>query len=333
MYGTSTLLSPLKRRWRRYARLRARLLQGAVVLGGLLLSILPPATAKIWHDVGLTVMLLGVTLPVWRAPEENLPDALRFRRLHRLICWRTGTGLLFLGTLALIGNRWLLARHDSGSAGTVALLGTVAAGLGVLAAVVDGPLWQLWPAEVRQAAATAEALEKISRNQPITLDRPLAGLPKPALQRSTGAPSPHACSTFGRRRDAVGRVVLRWDGHHLIVTDRYGTSFEVPIPDRPRSTDLAFDVRLRALGELVWCSYAPQPQSRTHRSTLLMIDTDGNRFAELADPRFTRESVMTVSRAAGVPFRAYNLASAGSKYDELMNAMFPRKGRLFRLAD
>ncbi len=131
----------------------------------------------------------------------------------------------------------------------------------------------------------------------------------------------------------MGRVVLRWDGHHLIVTDRYGTSFEVPIPDRPRSTDLAFDVRLRALGELVWCSYAPQPQSRTHRSTLLMIDTDGNRFAELADPRFTRESVMTVSRAAGVPFRAYNLASAGSKYDELMNAMFPRKGRLFRLAD
>ncbi|QMU68020.1 hypothetical protein [Streptacidiphilus sp. P02-A3a] len=332
MYGTSTLLTPLKRRWRRFARLRALLLQGAVGLTGLLLITLPPAAERIWHDVGATVLLAAVTLRVWRAPEEGLPDPLRFRRLHRAVCWRVGTALLLGGTLALVANRWLLARHEGGGAHTVAVLGGVSAGLGVLAAVVERPLWRLWPTPVRRAAATAEALEKISRNQPITA-RPLAGLPEPVLHRPAGTPSPHACSTFGRKRDAVGRVVLRWDGRHLIVVDRYGTAYEVPIPGQPRDLALAYDARLRPLGELVWCSYVWRPPYRVPRATLLLLDTDGRCFAELTGPRFGRQAAVAVARAAGVAFTAHDLSFAGVGWEELLKALYPRRGRVFRLRD
>ncbi|RAG87361.1 hypothetical protein DN069_02260 [Streptacidiphilus pinicola] len=51
---------------------------------------------KFWHDGSAPFLVLAATLPLWRAPEEGLPDALRLRDLHRRVCRRASV-LLLLG--------------------------------------------------------------------------------------------------------------------------------------------------------------------------------------------------------------------------------------------
>jgi len=331
VYGTATLLSPLVRRWRRFTRLRRRLLQGAVGAVGVLLIAVPPRAERIWHDVGLAVLVFAITLPVWRAPEESLPDPLRFRELHRRVCRRAATGLLLSGTLALIANRWLNDRQDSGGAHIVAGCGTLLACLSLVPVLLERPIWRLWPASLRQAAATAEVLGKISRNHPPDRDRTIAGLPNPVLHRPAGPPSASACATPGRKRSGTHPAVLRWDSHHLSISDGHGYVHPIPVAGREADAGLPHHPALRPVSEIVWCGHTALPAYGFSAATLLLLDADGRRCATLARPPFGRNDVAKVARAAGVAFTAHDLTFADGSYQELMSALFPARGKQFEL--
>src|SRR5580698_1310281 len=83
----------LGRRRRRWARPLRRLGTAALVVIGIVVFIPGTddnlATDNIWLSAALPIWLLAATWPVWRAPERDAPEALRWRRRQRRSCWRT----------------------------------------------------------------------------------------------------------------------------------------------------------------------------------------------------------------------------------------------------
>jgi hypothetical protein len=334
VYGTSTLLSPLARRWRRSARLRRRALRGALALGALLLIALPPGSERIWHDVGLTLLVFAFTLPVWRAPEESLPDVLRLRELHRRICWRTSTGLVLAGTLALVANRWLLGRHtagDTADAHTVAVWGVLLACLGAVPSLAENLLWRLWPGSVRRAAKIAEAMAKINRIRSAVRPVGPIGPPEPIQHQPAGPPSAGACATPAPRQPNRKHIVLRWDGHHLSVSDGLGATHPIPVAGRDGDERPVHAPTLRPIGEIVWLSHVLPGTANISGGTLLLIDAEGRRRGTLTGLPFRQADAAWVARHAGIAFTAYDLTFASRSYGELVNALYPRRGRAFEL--
>ena len=339
MYGSSTVLTPLIRRWRRSAPLRRRLLTGVVALGGVLLIAVPPQSQRIWHDVGLSVLVFAVTLPVWRAPEEGLPVALRLRELHRRICRRCSTGLVLSGTLALIADRWLTARHTAGDAAdarSIAVWGIVLACLGAVPLAAERLLWRLWPAQLRKAAKVAEVVDSISQKlYSVGRSGPAPNL-EPVLVQPAGPPSAAACVTPVPRSRRPRRSELRWDGHHLIVHSPQGDTYPVPVAGRAGDGALPHAPRgLRPVSRMVWCRHAAirasgvSGVSGVSGKTLLLLDDAGYRCGVVTDLYCSQNDAARVARAAGVAFTVYDLGFAGYWFEELMTALFPRKGKVF----
>ena len=332
MYGTSTLLSPLARRWRRFARLRRRLSQGALAVAALLLIAIPPSSEKIWHDVGLSVLVFAITLPVWRAPEEGLPALVHLRELHRRICWRVSAGLVLTGTLALIANRWLVHQHtpgDAADARTVATWGTVLACLSLAPLLAERPLWRLWPEPMRREAAVGEAMTKLSRARYVSRRPVVAGLPEPVEHTPAGPTSAAACATPMPRHPNRQHTMLRWDGHRLSVSDVQGASHPIPVAGREGEDQPRYDRRLRPVSEIVWVNHAVGDDNSD--GTMLLIDTEGHRCGILTALPFRRNDAAWVARSAGVAFTVYDLTFAGISYEELMNALYPTRGSVFKL--
>ncbi len=312
-YTFGALRSALSRRWRGLGRARNWVVQGLVALPGLVLLCLPGQDATV-KCLGLAVIVLAGSLPCWRAPEENLPDPLRFRELNRLICWR-GSVLLLLAGLLLASVR------DGASTATTALLWT-----SPLPRLADQLAWQAWPLRLRQAARVAELLGDITRDQPTYRNRLISGMPQPFFHLDAEPPSAKACSTLGKKRHRKGHTVIHWDGQRLTVTDEQGRVHPVSLVGRadvPAKPPTPGARRIRPVAGMVWLTRGGARSGASGRTTLLFLDAAGDRAVTVNDMRCLRENVAQVARAAGLPFAAYDLGFAGERQQELAGALFP----------
>ncbi|QMU75463.1 hypothetical protein GXW83_06595 [Streptacidiphilus sp. PB12-B1b] len=328
MSGISTLLAAADRRRRRYARLGRVLPQLLVALPGVLLIAVPGSRLKVCHDLGLTLLVAALSLPVWRAPEAGLPDPLRFRERHRRVFWRIGAVLLAAATLCLAVDRRFDGRHALGSAHAAADTGAALTCAALLVLLLERQVWRLWPGQLRRAAATAEVLRRISRRSLAAGGPMVTGLPEPELRQPAGEPSPTPCTTYGRKRrhrvdrSRPGMTVLRWDGRNLTLNN---TGVPVPLPmGRPGEAPQADWAQVSPVAEVVWVGHRALPEYGQTKATLLLLDAEGRRSVHMSHVRFDRLSAAEVSAAAGIPFTAYDLTFAASWYDELVDALFPK---------
>ena len=312
MYTLRALRSALFRRWRGLGRARSWVLQGLLGLPGPVLLCLPGQDAT-GRCLGLAFIVLAGSLRCWRAPEEDLPDALRARELNRPICWRASALLLLAGLL-------LASVQDGSSTATTVLLV-----LSPLPRLLDPLTWRAWPLPLRQTARVAELLQDISRNQPTYRNRLISGMPEPFLQQDAGPPSARACSTFGRKRRRKGHTVIHWDGRRLTVTDQEGYVHAVSLVGRadvPAKPPVPGAGRIRPVAAMVWLTRGSTRSGVRSRTTLLLLDAAGDRAVTVNDLRCLRENVAQVARAAGLPFTAYDLGFAGPRQEELAGALF-----------
>ncbi|SEK49065.1 hypothetical protein [Streptacidiphilus jiangxiensis] len=290
---------------------------------------------KFWHDASLPFLVLAVTLPLWRAPEEGLPDALRLRELHRRICRRAAVVLLLAASVTVSFDHWY-TWHGNPAAANAA--GTVGLDLLALAPVVwlvlEPLLWTLWPAPVRRGvrvAQTAEALyrprRRRSKSRSVIVPEPVPGgiTDFDADQGASGRPRPHlheparARSADRRTAPARGRqrhqeAYLHWDGAALTVCDGRGRVRTVPLADTAHPGGVA---------ELVWLS---------PRNQLLFLDRDGYRLGRtLGGLKTEPGTVSRVSVAAGLAFNAYQLSTWNETRAEQSALLFPRRPLLSRL--
>ena len=319
MYTLRALRSALFRRWRGLGRARTWLLQGLLAVPGLVLLCLPGQDAT-GGCLGLAVLVLTGSLRCWRAPEDNLPDALRARELNRRICWRASVLLLLAGLL-------LASVRDGSSTATTALLL-----LSPLPRLLDRLTWRAWPLRLRQAARVAELLEDITRRRPAYRSQLVSGLPRPTFHRDAEPPSATACSTLGKKRHRRGRTSILWDGRCLTLTDREGSVRPVSVVGRPdvppapvpgRSTAVSEAWRIRPVAGMVWLTRGRSRSGSNPNTELLFLDAAGDRAVTIDGPGCLRENAAQVARAAGLPFTAYDLGFAGVRYQELAEALFP----------
>ncbi|MBC3840711.1 hypothetical protein GXW82_11845 [Streptacidiphilus sp. 4-A2] len=150
------LMSRMERRRRRWARPLRRVLTALLGAGGFALATAGAAqkSAGPQHALmaeSVPVLLVAVGWQVWRPPEHGLPDALRARRVSRLVGLRAAFSLGLGAALGLALDSGLHGRPGHG-AGVVALWLAVATPVPVLA---ESVLWRFMPRQLRLAVRTA----------------------------------------------------------------------------------------------------------------------------------------------------------------------------------
>lgn len=277
-------------------------------------------TQRQWMAAALPFAVAAVGSRVWRATEEGLPDALRWRTRSRRFALRIGSLGWFgasLGLVLQVRAHGTLA-HD---AGVTALWATA---LAPVPALVEGALWRLAPRELRRQVRTGQLGEAVrdlnadaAQPYPIAFDpdHGYAGTPVP---RCSVGPAPQvgppceARPTARRAQAMLGRsalnrsqrlwlreATLRWDGATLTVID--GRRTVIPVPLRrtgPTATaprgpwadppvELVL-VREQGLSEPGW------------RARILLLDATGRRLLTMPGLGFLDGEVARVARAAGL---------------------------------
>ncbi|TDU06584.1 hypothetical protein EDD99_5146 [Streptomyces sp. 846.5] len=217
---TSQTTAALSRSWRRVARPRRWLLQLSAAGSGCALL------AAGDRPPGGILLVLGLTLPVWRAPERDEHPAQRFRSRHRRIAARAG----LLPVTAVIA---------------VPHLSPLLLLLAPLPSLLEPYVWLAWPAGLRRTARVARASEAVREAWGYTSSPPAfdpdqgaAGRIEPLLAHPGGEPSKRSVKRATRPPGKVMtlRDGFRWDGAHLYYGDR--ARFRVlrlapPGPGRP----------------------------------------------------------------------------------------------------
>ncbi|MFC1417984.1 hypothetical protein [Streptacidiphilus cavernicola] len=340
----SRIAAGLGRRRRRAARLIRWLGTTALIIIGIIVFI--PGTDdsnptdNISFAAALPIWLFALTWPVWRAPEREAPDGRRWRLRHRRICWRASVLMLFGACFCLLSCGYWEYRRDQGSDygqydhlnHLAAMSGTTALWLLLLCplpALLDFPLWRLWPAPVRRAALLGRIAEKLSEPKRYLLMAP-AMIPPPGFdpdQGWLGRPSPVFESLPGPRHGdpvTVGpgaprtgpgwwddpfvkgpypHASVSWDGETITFTDFHRRGTGIPVA---RVAELV-DVRETA--------------ARSAHSVLMLLDATGRAVLSLPDQGFHRDELAEVAVAAGIPFRCYELGRSDGR--SLRDLLFP----------
>ncbi|MEY9837363.1 hypothetical protein [Streptacidiphilus sp. EB103A] len=319
---TSQTTAALSRSWRRVARPRRWLLRLSAAGSGCALL------AAGDRAPGGILLVLGLTLPVWRAPEREEHPAQRFRSRHRRIAARAGL-LLVTAVIA--------APHLS----PLLLL------LAPLPSLLEPYLWLAWPAGLRRMARVARASEAVREAWGYTSSPPAfdpdqgaAGRIEPLLAHPGGEPSKRSAKRATRPPGKVMtlRDGFRWDGVHLYYGNR--SRFRVlrlapPGPGRPGPTPapLPGARRLRTrrpVTEIVRYSenttgnpdYLPQWSGS---STVLLLDADGFLLRRLGYVQQPMMEMATIVQAAGLRFAAYDFGSNNDGFVPLTDRLFPTR--------
>jgi hypothetical protein len=288
---------------------------------------------KFWHDGALPFLVLAAFLPVWRAPEEGLPDALRLRELNRRLCRRAAVLMLLEASAAVGFDHWYAWHGSLGAASTASEIGACLFGLSPLVWLLDPVLWVLWPAPIRRAVRSAQAAEALYRPKPrrspggrrlaatpvsgsitdFDADQGAVGRPRAVLRKAAGTRSSSKCTAPSRARQRHNGPYLHWDGADLVAGDARGRTRTVRLADADHPDGVA---------ELVWLSLPGQ---------LLFLDRDGCRIGPaLTGLRAQPGNLGQVAAAAGLAFNAYELSYWGEIRAEQSRLLFPRRSVLAR---
>jgi len=322
----------LPERWRRW------LLRVAITLPGV--AILFYGTGdqaeniKVWHDCGLPFFLLAATLPVWRKPERGLPQALRWRELHRKVLWRSSAVLVFGATLGLIAYRWFTWHGDPGAAHAATETGVILLLLSPIPRLVDPLVWRAWPEPLRHAVRGAKASEELAKSLPwappeFDPDRGAGGRPKPLQERAGGR------SQGGRVATSAGpRSVLTWDGGWLTFTAGRlrapNKTYSVSVPGQAPRRRGWLGHRLGPAAELVWVSYPVLVNlhaGRPDRVIMILLDAQGYRILTITNVTCSWPAAAQVARSAGLSFAAYHLECRREPFGKICKLLFPRRVR------
>ena len=273
-----------------------------------------------WMAAALPFAVAAVGLRVWRATEEGLPDALRWRTRSRRIALRIGSLGWFGASICLLAylDGHGVRAHDAGVAALWALA------LAPVPVLVEGSLWRLAPRELRRQVRTGqlgEAVRDLNANAaqryPVAFDpdHGYAGTPVPRQSADPAAhvgPPCEARPTERRAQAMLGlsylnrsqriwlrEATLRWDGTTLTVIDGRRTIVPVPLqrtgPTAPaprgpwtdRPVELML-VREQGLGEPGW------------QARILLLDASGRRLLTMPGLGFLDDEVAAVAQAAGL---------------------------------
>lgn len=312
-------------RWRTYVA-------GAVTsLVGIALELLglgrtpPTAHDRVWHDIGLGFIALGLAIPlrVWRRLERTpYSGALAAEAWKRLI-WRAGVCALLLGILGL------LAEHALGSEGADAASHVVRVGaficLGLCPSVLlaGRTALRIAPRALRRSEITAEIVRELSAGiafGTILFDPDLgaAGRPDPLHERAPGPPLDFPRSVKFRRILGA-ESTLEWTGNRLIVRrpePATGAPRDLPhgIAEMVCVATLDADAPYHAKGT------GPRPANR-----LRLLDAQGYVLVDFGVVLNDWEQFDALARRAGLLFRAYELRCEEKHDQKVDRLLFPRR--------
>lgn len=301
--------------------------------------------SNIYFATALLVWVIAASWRLWRAPERGLPEARRWRLRHRLVCWRLSQLLLLGACLALLACSYYEWRSDLGSASLTQFdhdnsLATTSGSTGLwllltsaLPALLDVPLWQLWPLGVRDAAMKAKATEELmkrsarfGRQQAFSFTVDVLGRPPaasvrepgdglgPALTLRTTQADCRKYTVYNQRPASyyqrwVANSSLGWDGvEDLVFTD--GRARTVRRPAAEAAEAVLFIERT----------------TRLHESRyLLLLDRQGRRLLAVPADGYALQDLGDLAHAAGLRFSFYSLGDSSKDRGEVNPRLFPRK--------
>ncbi len=298
----------------------------------------------------LPVWLLGASWRVWRAPEHQLPDALRFRARVRRVSWRVSALSLEGSTLALLCRVEQVAGVPGSTAGWLLVLSPVPL-------LLDPLLWRLWPAALRRSVrsgkvweelATANRRRKIAGPVAFDPDRGACGRPVPVRSSEAGTRSAETCRVHPIRevlyrwhsdlpeqklRNWLTNAAVVWNGRDLLLTDGRRRLVRAGFAPAP-------SVRLpgeRMLAEppaemVMLTERLGIPRSSPIESEIMLLDAQGRRLLTLPALGMREYDVAALAAKAGIRFAAYELVRTGPEFPRSLSArMFPRRRGHIRL--
>jgi hypothetical protein len=339
-------MSGVQRRGRRWARPLRRALTVLLGTGGFAVA----AAGAAQTSAGPQHALVAVGWQVWRAPEHGLPDALRLRRVSRLVGLRTAFSLGLGAAIGLALDNGLHGRPVH-SAGVVALWLAVATPVPVLAETV---LWRFAPRQLRLSVRTARLAEEVqSLNAKLTIrpalvfdpDLGRTGRVRPIwpidpvpdeygaqaqvrpVRREAWLARPEG--VFGaQEEDWLRSASLGWNGQELLLTDGTGKVLRIPLrPDAVEPSPLADrPVELIVLRELPYGGVE-------YELRILLLDASGRCLLTMPGLGIRPGDLKELAAAARLQFSYYILRTPVWEIPRLgfVARMFPRHRRHVRL--
>ncbi len=304
----------------------------------------------LWMASAVPFAVAAVGWPVWRAPEEGLPDALRLRERSRRIGLRATSVPGFgasVGLVVRLGAHGALA-HDSG----VAALWAVA--LAPVPVLAESALWGVAPRRLRLQVRTARLAEAVrdlnAENGRVSQldfdpDRGYAGAPVPRRSIAPAGDPAAACearpsqglatSMLGLQlvsrahRTWIQESSLRWDGTTLTLTD--GRRNVVTV--RLDAAEQAGRGRLADRPvEMAWLhgQNVGEPGSEIR---ILLLDSSSRRLLTMPGLGYLDTDVAQVATASGLRFSSHNWVGARFElpWRRLWMRVFPRRRGHVRL--
>jgi hypothetical protein len=312
-------------RWRTYVPGAATSLVG-IALELLGLGRTPPtAHDRVWHDIGLGFIVLGLAIPlrVWRRLERTpYSGALAAEAWKRLI-WRAGVCALLLGILGLLAEHSLVSEGADAASHVVRVGAFVCLGLCPSVLLAARTALRTAPRALRRSEITTELVRELSAGNAfgtILFDPDLgaAGRPDPLHERPPGPPVDFPRSV--RLRRILGEeCTLEWTGDRLHVRGpdpATGAPRDLPhdIAEMVCSATLDADAPYFAKGT------GPRPVNR-----LRLLDAQGYVVVDFGVVLNDWEQFGALARRAGLLFRAYELRCEEKHDQKVDRLLFPRR--------
>jgi len=225
----------LGRRRRRWARVERWLPVPVVAALGVVAGAVTVRTGFSF-DAALPAWVLAASWPVWRAPEEGAPDALRFRLRVRRVGWRASVTLVLAFSVARASGTsadWILA-------------------LAPVPAVLEPLLWPLWPRGLRRAVRSAQVYEELvaaNRGQA----RDVVRNRRVVRQRRAGRYSHTAVAGAGGSRRDQRRALMRAGAATLgFDPDRGACGRPLPVSSSEPAAEAGPPLRATPVRELLY---------------------------------------------------------------------------------
>jgi hypothetical protein len=313
-------------RWRTY-------FAGAVTsLVGIALEFLglgrtpPTAHDRIWHDIGLGFVVLGVAVPlrVWRRVERTHYSGALTAQAWKRIIWRAGVSALLLGLLGLLAGRALEIEGADAASHVCRVVAFVCLGLCPTALLAARAALRSTPRALRRSEITTELVRELSAGNPFGTvlfnpDLGAAGRPVPLHERLPGPPVDFPRSVRLRRIRGE-ECTLEWTGDRLHVRE--------PDPATGASRDLPHEVAemvcaatLDARAPYYVRGTGPRPVNR-----LRLLDAQGYVLVDFGVVLNDWEQFDALARQAGLLFRAYELRCEEKHDRKVDRLLFPRRG-------
>ena len=327
----SAVTAGLGRRRRRWSTALRRGFTGLLLGGGLALLVAGGADHNhVLARAGLPVLLLAVTWQVWRAPEHDLPQALRVRRVSRRIGLRLASLSLVAAALGTV----------VGLPGTVSLWLLAAAPVPVL---LEAALWRLAPRSLRREVRTGQNAEellklgvRVEQRRPLGFDPDLGVYGRPVPHYRAGPPlersrHPYLVSPYRslapRPSDGaftpaeerwLRRAGIQWTGRELGFTDGRGRrTREGDLPGKP--------------AELVLFAERSVVDRRTEQQVFL-LDAEGWRLLTVPGLGQDHSRLRGLAEAAGLRYTEHRIVVQGRLFETpLATRLFPRRRGHVRL--